>query len=38
VAGNLRVKQVRPGQGTACDRFVICHNPDRARYDAGRAT
>jgi transposase len=34
VAGNLRVKQVRVGEGTAADRFVICHNPDRARYDA----
>jgi hypothetical protein len=33
VAGNLRVKQVRvdPELG---DRFVICHNPDRARRDA----
>ncbi|MPZ74878.1 MAG: IS1634 family transposase [Nitriliruptorales bacterium] len=33
VAGNLRVKQVRvdPDLG---DRFVICHNPDRARRDA----
>ena len=33
VAGNLRVKQVRvdPDLG---DRFVICHNPQRARRDA----
>jgi IS4 transposase len=34
VAGNLRVKQVRVDDGAARDRFVICHNPDRARRDA----
>jgi hypothetical protein len=34
VAGNLRVKQVRIDDGAARDRFVICHNPDRARRDA----
>jgi hypothetical protein len=34
VAGNLRVKQVRVDDGVARDRFVICHNPDRARRDA----
>jgi len=34
VAGNLRVKQVRVDDGTARDRFVICHNPDRAARDA----
>jgi hypothetical protein len=33
VAGNLRVKEVRVGNGTASDRFVICHNPERARHD-----
>ena len=31
VAGNLRVKQVRLGDG---DRFVICHNPEAACHDA----
>ncbi|HEY5988195.1 MAG TPA: hypothetical protein VIV12_17745 [Streptosporangiaceae bacterium] len=30
VAGNLRVKEVRIDDGTLRDRFVICHNPDRA--------
>jgi transposase len=34
VAGNLRVKQVRVDDGVARDRFVICHNPERARRDA----
>jgi hypothetical protein len=33
VAGNLRVKEVRVDDGTNRDRFVICHNPDRARRD-----
>ena len=33
VAGNLRVKEVRVEHGTAADRFVICHNPQRARHD-----
>jgi hypothetical protein len=31
VAENLRVKQVRLGEG---DRFVICHNPEQAVRDA----
>ena len=31
VAGNLRVKEVRLGDG---DRFVICHNPEAACHDA----
>jgi hypothetical protein len=31
VAGNLRVKEVRIGQG---ERFVICHNPQGALRDA----
>jgi len=31
VAGNLRVKQVRIGDG---DRFVIAHNPEAAEHDA----
>jgi len=31
--GNLRVKQVRIDEGTIRDRFVICHNPERAERD-----
>ena len=34
VAGNLRVKEVRVDDGTARDRFVICHNPEQASRDA----
>jgi hypothetical protein len=34
VAGNLRVKEVRVDDGAARDRFVICHNPERAARDA----
>jgi hypothetical protein len=34
VAGNLRIKQVRIDDGTNRDRFVICHNPERATRDA----
>jgi transposase len=33
VEGNLRVKQVRIDDGTDRDRFVICHNPERAVRD-----
>ena len=33
VEGNLRVKQVRIDDGTHRDRFVICHNPERAQRD-----
>jgi hypothetical protein len=33
VEGNLRVKQVRVDEGTYRDRFVICHNPERAERD-----
>jgi transposase len=33
VEGNLRVKQVRIDDGTVRDRFVICHNPERAERD-----
>lgn len=33
VAGNLRVKQVRIDDGAGRDRFVICHNPERAERD-----
>jgi transposase len=32
-AGNLRVKQVRIDDGVNRDRFVICHNPERAERD-----
>ena len=31
--GNLRVKQVRIDDGVNRDRFVICHNPERAERD-----
>jgi hypothetical protein len=34
VAGNLSVKEVRVDNGTMRDRFVICHNPERALRDA----
>jgi hypothetical protein len=33
VQGNLRVKQVRTDDGVNRDRFVICHNPERAERD-----
>jgi len=33
VEGNLRVKQVRIDDGVNRDRFVICHNPERAERD-----
>jgi hypothetical protein len=33
IEGNLRVKQVRIDDGTDRDRFVICHNPERAERD-----
>jgi hypothetical protein len=33
VEGNLRVKHVRIDDGTNRDRFVICHNPERAERD-----
>ena len=34
VADNLRVKEVRVDDATMRDRFVICHNQERARRDA----
>ena len=34
VAGNLRVKEVRVDDGVMRDRFVICHNAERAAHDA----
>jgi hypothetical protein len=33
VRDNLRVKEVRVGQGDADRRFVLCHNPERAERD-----
>jgi hypothetical protein len=33
VDGGLRVKQVRVDDGTDRDRFVVCHNPERADRD-----
>ena len=33
VAGNLRIKEVRVDDGTARDRFVVCHNPEAAKRD-----
>jgi hypothetical protein len=33
VRDNLRVKEVRLGQGDATRRFVLCHNPDQAERD-----
>lgn len=32
-AGNLRVKEVRVGNGSRSQRFVVCHNPDAADRD-----
>ncbi len=34
VAGNLRVKEVRIGEGARGQRFVVCHNPEAATRDA----
>jgi hypothetical protein len=36
VAGNLRVKEVRPrpGDSVLVDRFIVCHNPEQATRDA----
>jgi Transposase DDE domain len=33
VADNLRIKEVRVDDGVSRDRFVICHNPERAARD-----
>jgi Transposase DDE domain len=33
VRDNLRVKEVRLGQGDAARRFVLCHNPEQAERD-----
>jgi hypothetical protein len=34
VAGNLRVTHVRVDHDAVRDRFVVCHNPERARREA----
>jgi hypothetical protein len=34
VAGNLRVKEVRVGEGARSQRFVVCHDPETAKRDA----
>jgi transposase len=33
VRDNLRIKEVRIGDGEAATRFVVCHNPDQAARD-----
>ena len=40
VAGNLRVKEVkpRPGDSVLTDRFVVCHNPEQAQRDTAVRT
>ena len=36
VRGNLRVKDVRVGDGDAAQRFIVCHNPAEAERDQAR--
>jgi hypothetical protein len=36
VRDNLRVKQVRVGDGDAAQRFIVCHNPAEAERDRAR--
>jgi transposase len=36
VKDNLRVKEVRVGDGDASERFVVCHNPAEAERDQAR--
>jgi transposase len=36
VKDNLRVKEVRVGDGDAAVRYVVCHNPAEAERDRGR--
>ena len=36
VRDNLRVKEVRVGDGDAAERFVVCHNPAEAERDRAR--
>jgi len=33
MADNLAVKEVRLGEGTRAERFVLCHNPEAAERD-----
>ena len=36
VRDNLRVKEVRVGDGDAAERFIVCHNPSEAERDQTR--
>jgi hypothetical protein len=36
VRDNLRVKEVRVGDGDAAERFIVCHNPSEAERDRAR--
>ena len=36
VKDNLRVKEVRVGEGDAAERYVVCHNPAEAERDRAR--
>ena len=36
VRENLRVKEVRVGDGDAAERFIVCHNPSEAERDQAR--
>jgi hypothetical protein len=36
VKNNLRVKEVRVGDGESAERFVVCHNPAEAQRDRAR--
>jgi DDE family transposase len=36
VKDNLRVKEVRVGDGDASERFIVCHNPSEAERDQAR--
>jgi transposase len=36
IRDNLRVKEVRVGEGEAAERYVVCHNPAEADRDRGR--
>jgi hypothetical protein len=36
IKDNLRVKEVRVGDGDAAERFVVCHNPVEAERDQAR--
>jgi hypothetical protein len=36
VKDNLRVKEVRIGDGEAAERFIVCHNPSEAQRDQAR--